>query len=132
MPTVLYVDQDKDYSSYMRTVLPSYGITCFSVANFLEAHQELTTVKFDCIICEWTTPGPDGSELIQLLAQHTDGSPILVVTDQTKDHIISFALEAGAMSVMEKPFSAQELADTVTQLTWSRVPRKPPCFSAPR
>ena len=132
MPAVLYVEQDKDYSSYMRTVLPSYGITCFSVANFLEAHQELAAVRFDCIICEWIMPFHDGSELIRLLAQHAKEIPILVVTDNTKDQVLPFAMEAGALLVMEKPFSAQELAQTIARLIASRVQSNTPCFSTAR
>lgn len=132
MSTVLYIDHDKDYSSYMKTVLPSYGITCFSVANSLEALQELVTVRFDCIICEWTMPSQNGSEWIQMLEPHTEGIPILIVTDQTKDRILPLAMNAGALLVLEKPFSAQELAHTINRLTWSRVNRKTPSFSATR
>ncbi len=132
MPTVLYVDHDRDYSSYMSAVLPSYGITCHSVKNYPLALQKLSTMRFDCLICEWTMPFQDGRELIRLLAQHREGIPILVVTDKTKDHVLPLAMEAGALLVLEKPYSAQELAHTINRLTWSRVPTTAPCFSAAR
>ncbi len=132
MPTVLYVDHDKDYSSYMKTTLPSFGMTCFSVASFQEAHQKLSTMSVDCIICEWTMPFQDSSELVRLFAQQTEGIPILIVTDKPRDQILPLAMEAGALLVLEKPFSAQELANSITRFTWSRIPAKTPCFSVAR
>lgn len=132
MAKILYVDQDKDYASYMKTVLPLYGIECTSTENFALALQELSSRRFDCIVTEWTMPFPNGIELIQLLIQRTKGIPVLVVTSKVKEQILPYALEAGARSVLGKPFSAQELANTITQLTWARENPRPHTFQGQR
>lgn len=126
MPTVLYVDQDKDYSTYMKAVLPSFGIPCHAVESYSLALQEVASMQYDCIVAEWNNAFAESCELIQNLAQHAEGIPILVVTHKTTERILPHALEAGARSVLGKPFSAQELAHTIAQMTWLRMSSRHP------
>lgn len=124
MPNVLYFDQDAHYGRYMKSVLPTYGIQCRSFENYPLALQELSQQQYDCIICEWSIPFPDNTESMRLLTKSINGTPLIIVTTTSKEDILPFAIDAGAGSVLSKPFSAQELANTITHLTWSRRHQK--------
>jgi len=113
--TVLTVDDDPLVRADLRLVLQNAGYTvCEDARNGIEAVELARTRRPDLILLDLAMPGLDGVEATRRILGERS-VPIVVITGYGRDEggIADRALEAGAVSVVRKPFSEASVVGAV-------------------
>jgi FixJ family two-component response regulator len=112
---IAIVDDDQSFREALDSLLKLIGFrtaTFASARNFLDS-PELANVS--CAILDVSMPGMDGLELQQhLVATHP--IPIIFITDLRDAKTREQAVQAGAISFLNKPFSEETLIDSLNSV----------------
>jgi FixJ family two-component response regulator len=109
---VAIVDDDQSFREALESLLTLIG---FRTAIFASASDFLDSPQFpsvSCAILDVSMPGMDGLELQRhLVATHP--IPVIFITDLRDAKIREHAVQAGAISFLNKPFSEETLIDAL-------------------
>jgi FixJ family two-component response regulator len=107
------VDDDESVRQALDGLLRSAGLRAVVFASaeaFLRSNARPSTV---CLILDLRMPGMDGRELQQRLLDDGHRIPTIVVTAHGDDTSRAWALGAGAVAFMPKPFDGDALLATI-------------------
>ena len=113
VPTVFVVDDDAGVRKSLRLLIETVRLpveTYSSADEFLEA---CTPERPGCLVLDLRMPGTSGLELQEQLARKGCRLPIIFITAHGDVSTAVRAIRAGAVHFFEKPFSSQELLDTI-------------------
>ena len=116
MPRILLIDDDDLSRKAVQRMLERAGFEVFSTSSGREALARYDTDKADLVITDLIMPETDGLEIIQELRRTDPGSRILAISGGGRvdaDEYLSVARKFGAVGVLPKPFTAQELTQAV-------------------
>jgi FixJ family two-component response regulator len=112
---IAIVDDDESFREALESLLTLIG---FRTAVFASARNFLDSPQFpsvSCAILDVSMPGMDGLELQQhLVATHP--IPIIFITDLRDAKTREQAVQAGAISFLNKPFSEETLIDSLNSV----------------
>jgi FixJ family two-component response regulator len=103
------VDDDESVRESLPDLLRQYG---YAVAAFASAEQFLTSGRlpdFDCLILDIAMPGMSGPELQRELTRRGESVPVIFITGHADTNVRSTLRKEGAVDVLIKPFSAEDL-----------------------
>jgi FixJ family two-component response regulator len=106
---VAIVDDDEEVRDVLRVLLESAG---HSVETFSSGNDFLANARLDeiaCLVVDQRMPEMSGVALISTLARRGMTIPSLLITGAHDAEIAREATTLGAMTVLEKPLSSQEL-----------------------
>jgi FixJ family two-component response regulator len=107
------VDDDESVRRSTKLLIESFGfrsVTCESAKNFLESgHVDDTS----CLIVDVQMPGMNGLELQSELAAAGSRIPIIFITGYDDKESRRRAMQAGAVAFLAKPFSDEQLLQTL-------------------
>ena len=106
---VAVVDDDDEVRDVLRGLLESAG---HSVETFSSAGDFLANARLDeiaCLVVDQRMPEMSGIALISTIARRGMTIPSLLITGAHDAEIAREAETLGAMTVLEKPLSSQEL-----------------------
>ncbi|MCM3873903.1 MAG: response regulator [Pyrinomonadaceae bacterium] len=107
------VDDDESMREAVKALIASMGV---SAEDFSSAEAFLNSGRsqaFDCLILDFRMPGLSGLELQRRLASDNCPVPIVFMTAHYGEEVRTKAMEAGAIDVLSKPFTEQELFKAV-------------------
>ncbi len=107
------VDDDEAVRRTTSLLVESFG---FRAATFESAENFLTSVHLretSCLIVDVQMPGMGGLQLQSHLSAAGCGVPIIFITAYESDESRQRALRAGAVAFLAKPFSDEELLQTI-------------------
>lgn len=110
--TVWIVDDDPSIRNSLRWLIESIGLTvrtCESAEEFLRAYGD----EPGCLVTDLRMPGMSGLELQEALVARGLGVPLIFLTAHGEVPIAVRAVRSGAHDFIEKPFSNQQLLDSV-------------------
>ena len=110
---VVVIDDDEAIRDSMAALLASAGFvvrTYDSSIKFLKSNDRSTA---SCLVVDCQMPGVDGIELVDRLASEGEAAPAILMTGNCGPSIRSRAHSAGAVAVLEKPFSEELLLDAI-------------------
>lgn len=118
MPNVLLVDDSAVMRKIIQRNLKEAGC---KVDQFLEAgdgKQALEVVNnntVNLILCDWNMPNMTGIEFVKTIRSLNiePRIPIVMVTTEGSDAKVAEAKESGADGYLTKPFTADQLRDTL-------------------
>lgn len=86
-------------------------------ANGKKAQKLLKEKKYDLVLCDWEMPEMDGDELLRWVRVQEDcaKTPFVMVTSRGEKSFVVKAAEAGASGYLTKPFTNEQLVQTVTK-----------------
>ena len=106
---VAVIDDDDEVRDVLRVLLESAG---HDVETFGSGSQFLEDAELDrmaCIVVDQRMPRMTGLELLQELNRRGRQIPSLLITGLHDPQVDAAASRIGAMTVLEKPMSPQEL-----------------------
>ncbi|MBV9827894.1 MAG: response regulator [Alphaproteobacteria bacterium] len=113
-PNFIYiVDDDEAVRQSLATLLEAVGYNVRSFAEaelFLEAAASLPP---GCLIADVRMPGIDGLELQRRLHDRALRFPVIIVTGHADVPLAVRAMKAGALDIIEKPFTAPAILTSV-------------------
>ena len=107
------VDDDESVRQALDGLLRSAGlrVAAFASAEAFLGSKELQSTG--CLILDLRMPGMDGRELQQRLLDDGHRIPTIIVTAHGDDTSRAWALGAGAVAFMSKPFDGDALLATI-------------------
>jgi len=116
MIRVLLVDDDDLSRGAVHKMLERAGYVVHSTAKGSEAIVRYKTEKADLVITDLIMPDTDGLEIIQELRRTDPAVRILAISGGGRvdaEEYLSVARKFGALEVLPKPFTGQELKQAV-------------------
>ena len=117
--TVLVIEDETSVRSALKQVLTSRGIEVIGVATVSDAAALVKQKDFcpDIVLCDYNLPGPiNGVECVKSLRAALPGKlPAIVMTGDTRSKTME-AVAAHGMSILVKPFLANELIQLINRL----------------
>ncbi|HTT67537.1 MAG TPA: response regulator [Gemmatimonadales bacterium] len=116
MAHVLVVDDDADVRAVVHKGIARLGHQVWDVADGAEALELLKTTPFDLIISDVYMADMDGMELLVRIRQLELGVPVIVISGggfKSREEVLKMAAACGAVATLDKPFSLEQLRDTV-------------------
>lgn len=114
-PVVLLVDDEEELR---RSTAQSLDLSGFVVRDFVSAERALDFVSpgFNgVLVSDIRMPGMDGMTLMAHVRDIDPDIPVILVTGHGDVQLAVKAMREGAYDFMEKPFTAQQLADMVAR-----------------
>jgi FixJ family two-component response regulator len=123
--TVLVVDDDPDARQSLEFLIRSVGLNIRSYASAADFLSSPDIGAAGCLVLDLRMPGMSGLELQDKLNEMNIGIPIILLTAYAEVPIAVKAMKAGAIDVIQKPYSQQVLLDRIQQaLAKDRAHRK--------
>jgi len=116
MAHVLVVDDDADVRSLVRRVVTKLGHQVWDVADGAEALKILQTSPVDLIVSDVYMADMDGMELLVRIRQLELDVPVVVISGggyKPREEVLKMAAACGAVATLDKPFSVEQLRETV-------------------
>lgn len=110
---ILIVDDDYDMLELVQRQLQEQQFHSYKAPSVVEAINILKYNAVDLIITDLQMPGIGGMELIKYVEEHYPTVPKLVITGYPSIDGALSAMKSGALDYLVKPFTAEELKNSV-------------------
>ena len=115
MARILCIDDDDAVRGALEKTLTRQGHHVQAVPDVLRGLQAVAATPVDLILTDWAMPSLTGMDLLDLLKQQGDATPVIMITAfGSIEHAVE-AIRAGAVNYVTKPFSAEQLELAVAQ-----------------
>jgi len=135
---VLVVDDSTSVRKVLERLLASKGMQVMSAESAEQGLELVNRSEPNLIIADVVMPGMSGFELCQLLKlnSRTQDMPVILISGIINDGVMAQAKEAGAVAVVSKPFTPDDLFPKVeralaTQTVPANAPAPHPAADAP-
>jgi PAS domain S-box-containing protein len=116
---LLLVDDEPLNLKLYEKMLKDFGFQIFTAANGFECLEKVGERFPDLILLDWNMPVMDGIEALTKLksSETTRDIPVLMITGvMTSAEDLSYAMSAGAIDFLKKPFDKLELSARVRNI----------------
>lgn len=120
VPMIAIVDDDESFRRAAVTFIRSLGYVAAPFASAEAFLQSDRGCDVDCLITDVQMPGMTGIQLQSHLIQQGRHLPIIFVTAFPEMNARGWALAAGAIGFLEKPFSDEKLITCLNQALAAR------------
>jgi CheY-like chemotaxis protein len=110
---VLIVDDDRNLTTLVSTLLRSYGFEVMTAADGESALGTLAGHDIDVVVLDLRMPGMDGRAVFREMRARGHTAPVLIASAYGARPAQQ---ELGAEASIEKPFDPETLADVVMRL----------------
>jgi CheY-like chemotaxis protein len=131
---VLVVDDDPGMRAVIRRTLLSVGHEVWDAPDGAEALSRLDVLPFDVIIADVYMAPVDGMELLLRIEQKGLQIPVVVISGGghvLADDVLDLARRCGAAATLDKPFTPEQLRDTVARVLAGGAPSATPPTDIP-
>jgi len=115
MPIVYAVDDEMNVRRLIRQTMESEGYEVDTFATAEEALEAIQTRQPDVVFCDITLPAMDGIEFIKTVNEKAYDFRIIVISSVTSVEAVRSAFRLGICDFITKPFTPQELKDSIEQ-----------------
>ena len=114
-PTILIVDDERQYVELLGELLSKYGMRAAIAYDANDALFSVRSKAPDLILMDLKMPEMDGLDLIDRLRAEGEWRdiPIVVVSARTGKDVRKEVLSAGADRFLAKPFSSEQLMEVL-------------------
>jgi FixJ family two-component response regulator len=110
---VYIVDDDLAARESVAALVESMGVPARAFASAEEFLQAFDPRQRGCLVTDLRMPGMSGLELQQRLAREGSALPVVVITAFADVPVTVQIMQAGAVTVLPKPYRDQELWDAI-------------------
>jgi two-component system, LuxR family, response regulator FixJ len=119
---IFVVDDDAAMRDSLRLLLETEGFAAQDFAAGTPFLEAVRPVDGDCLILDINMPGMSGFEVLEELRRRGEVLPVIIVTARTDEATRARATAAGAVALLEKPHSADELLSLLRRVSTSPPP----------
>jgi two-component system chemotaxis response regulator CheY len=115
---VLLVEDSAAMRTFVGSVLEAAGdYVVDEVKDGFDALRLVPRADYDLVVTDINMPDINGLELIHAIRQHARHAhtPLVVITTNDRERDVERALKLGASAVLTKPFTPEELLQTVAR-----------------
>lgn len=108
---ILVIDDEQMILNAIKVILEDMGYEVATFQDSSEGAEEAKKKDFDLIIVDLRMPGKTGDVITREIIDKKPDAKILILTGYPMDPLAKKALEAGAVSLVKKPFEIGKLLD---------------------
>ncbi|MDZ7793181.1 MAG: response regulator [Spirochaetia bacterium] len=108
---ILVIDDEESIIYIMKELFGDLGHRVTGKTDPKEGKQEALEGEYDLIIVDLRMPGMDGAEVTEAIMEKKPEARILINTGFPGDPLARRALDAGALSLIRKPFEIEKVYD---------------------
>ncbi len=113
MKTILAIDDNRDILYTLEQIFNFQGWRPLLAAGYEEAEKYIKKEKIDLILVDYHMPGVDGISAVKEIRKKLPKVPIIVLTIEEEEHIVSRFMSAGADDYSLKPVKAVDLISRI-------------------
>jgi FixJ family two-component response regulator len=113
MPTLFVVDDDPGARRSAAALASSIGVACETYSSAESFLQSFDPSCPGCVLIDLRLNGMSGFELQEELAARGSDLPVIVISAYVDVPATVRLMRNGALTVLEKPYQADELAETI-------------------
>ena len=113
---ILVVDDDPSMVDTLVAIFKIKGCKARGVYSGPEALKRVRRKRYDCVLTDIVMPEMSGVELCRAIKKRRPNLPVVLMTAYSNDRLIRQGLEEGAVTVLTKPFSIDDLLTLITSL----------------
>lgn len=112
---ILLVDDEIDLLDLLQIQLEMEGYVCITAPNGQEALEVYKHESPDLVISDFNMPVMNGGELLKSVKEHTPNASFILFLSEGGTMTTQEALDLGATTILEKPFSHEHLIKAVSE-----------------
>lgn len=113
---ILIIDDEKNILLTVRHALEPKGYEVAAVTTGEETLRLLEQQTFDLLLLDLKLPGIDGMSVLKEVSQKQPQIPVVIISAYGTVGNAVEAMKLGAIDFLEKPFSPEELRETVRRI----------------
>ena len=113
---ILIVDDSKAMRMIVKRTLKAAGFGAYDVEEATNGAEALKVITADpprLVLSDWNMPDMSGYELLTKLREEKIAVPFAMITTEGTPEMRAKASQAGALFLLQKPFTPEELARAV-------------------
>jgi two-component system chemotaxis response regulator CheY len=113
---IMIVDDSKAMRMIVRRTLKQAGFGAYDVEEATNGSDALVKIRADAprlVLSDWNMPDMSGYELLTKLREEKIKVPFAMITTEGTPEMRAKAAAAGALFLIQKPFTSEELARAV-------------------
>jgi two-component system, LuxR family, response regulator FixJ len=111
--TVFVVDDDEGARRSVGALVESMGLKAEAFASAEDFLNHYTEGRPGCLVTDLRMMGMSGLELLEHLVQRHVFLPVIVLTAYARTSITVQAIQSGAVTVLDKPYTDDDLWDAI-------------------
>ncbi len=111
MKKILVIDDEAMIIDVMKVILEDMGYSVIGFQDSREGEKEAIENDYDLIVVDIRMPEKNGAEVTKSILKAKPESKILIITAYPTDPLAKQALDAGALSLLKKPFEVGKIID---------------------
>ena len=111
--TILAIDDNRDILYTLEQICRFQGWNPLLAGGYEEAQQLIKKERIDLILVDYHMPGMDGISVVREIRKKLPRTPIIVLTIEEEEQIMSRFMEAGADDYSVKPIKAIDLISSI-------------------
>jgi len=124
-PRIIVVDDEKRICSNVEKILKKNNYEVVHAMSADEALEKMATESFSLLISDIVMPGKNGLELLKLVKQQWPLTKAVMMTAYASTDTAMKAIRMGALDYIPKPFTPDELRNTVDNALTGKLTEAP-------
>ncbi len=113
---ILVIDDDQHIQTALQYACQNQDLQLTSAFTIAQAKEMLNTTQFDCILLDIMLPDGYGIDLLQLIRQNNNYTPVICFSSQDDETSKVLGLGIGADDYITKPFHFEFLKSKINAL----------------
>ena len=118
---MLIIDDEKVVLESCQKIFVAEGFDVVITTSPQEGLKLASDSSFDVILCDWKMPGFDGMDVVEELDRRSPDAAVVMISGYPSVGRAAEAMKRGAMDYVSKPFTPDEIADTVKKAVKRKV-----------
>jgi len=118
---MLIIDDEEVVLDSCRKIFAAEGFVVAITPSPQEGLRLASDSSFDVILCDWKMPGFDGMDVVEELDRRSPDSVVVMISGYPSVGRAAEAMKRGAMDYVPKPFTPDEIIDTVKKAVKRKV-----------
>lgn len=111
--SMLIIDDEEIVLNSCRKIFSAEGFNVVITSSPEEGLRLASDAAYDVILCDWKMPGFDGLDVVEELHRRSPESAVVMISGFPSVGRATEAMKRGAMDYVAKPFTPEEIMDTV-------------------
>lgn len=120
--TVVLIEDDRDISATIQSVLTASGYRVFSANNGQDGRRLIQAQKPDLVLTDMMMPRMGGFPVLEFLAEMQDAPPVIMMTANEGSRHKAYAEMLGVVDYLRKPFAMEVMLESVARAMAGKQP----------
>ncbi len=118
---MLVIDDEGVVLESCRKIFTAEGFSVVTTNSPREGLDLIRDATFDVVLCDWKMPEFDGMDVVEEISNRSPETAIVMISGYPTVGRATEALKRGAMDYVSKPFTPDEITDTVKRAVQRKI-----------